>query len=703
MLFAEHRAIPASKVQIANGSLPGSTILQFAIFVLQVSIMLPSAARGEEPLVDREQAAIQAAADSLADSVVQIRTIGGFDSLRAAMLADGPTSGLVISPDGYVVSSAFNFIQQPASIVITFASGKQAPAELVATDHSRMLVLLKASGVADLPVPKFTPAADIRPGQWAIAVGRTFRPDRTNLSVGIVSAVGRMFGKVIQTDADVSTANYGGPLVDIHGQVLGLIVPIAPQGASQVAGAEWYDSGIGFAVPLASIADRLERMKTGEDQRPGILGVGLLPKNPHASPATAATVRPDSPAGRAGIKKGDRMIEVNGKPVRTQTDLRFALGPLYGGDTVRIVAKRGDERLERTVTLAGELPAFRHAYLGILPMRDAQPADVESKEDRQAAAANDGPAHQSDSTNGGSNGILVRMPCEGSPAAQAGIRPGDRILRINQSEIQSIDDAIQALNNVAPGGEVELRRAGQGEVASIRLTAARMPTTVPNELPPAYLKTTETPAQDGTIDELKMPEFPHTCKLYVPASHQAGRPQGILLWLHSSGEADTDELIADWRGICDRDSLLLVVPDSAESGGWERTELEFLRRLLERVVAQYKVDRRRVVVFGQQRGGAMAWLFGLSNREMLRGIATSASALPRQIRVPPNEPAQRLAVFASIPPGKDAAALQIADGLQKVSEAGYAVTTASAAWGSGLPTQAQRDELARWIDTLDRF
>ena len=86
----------------------------------------------------------------VADSVVQIRTIGGLEEVDRTLLASGPTTGLVISPDGWIVSSAFNFVQQPASILVTFANGEQAPAELVAKDHSRMLVLLKAQGVSGL-------------------------------------------------------------------------------------------------------------------------------------------------------------------------------------------------------------------------------------------------------------------------------------------------------------------------------------------------------------------------------------------------------------------------------------------------------------------------------------------------------------------------------------------------------------------------
>jgi poly(3-hydroxybutyrate) depolymerase len=176
-----------------------------------------------------------------------------------------------------------------------------------------------------------------------------------------------------------------------------------------------------------------------------------------------------------------------------------------------------------------------------------------------------------------------------------------------------------------------------------------------------------------------------------------------LLWLHAPGEADVDELLRQWQAICDRDGVLLIVPTAAETGRWERTELEYLRRLVERVIAQYKVDPHRVVVYGHDGGGAMAWLLGLSNRDLFRGIATSAAPLPRQIRVPQNEPAQRLAVFAAIPPNKDAALAQIADGLQKLAEAGYTVTTVTTAGDAAQLSDTHCDELARWIDTLDRF
>ncbi len=699
--------------------------LHFAICILQSAIAASAIAQSEAntSLVTREEAALRAAAEHVAESVVQIRTVGGLDHVDRTVLADGPTTGLIVSADGYIVSSAFNFVQQPASILVTFASGKQAPAELVATDHSRMIVLLKATGVDGLPVPQAAPKEEIKVGQWAVAVGRTFRVDRLNVSVGIVSALGRMYGKAIQTDADVSVANYGGPLVDIQGRVLGVLVPMAPQATSEVAGVEWYDSGIGFAAPMRSIHERIDQLKKGDDLRAGLLGVGLEPQNPHAAPAILAAVRPDSPAGKAGLRKGDRIVEVNGEAIETQTDLRFALGPRYGGDKVRIVARRGDDRFDREIELVGELPPFRHAFLGILPMRDVAGATAN-------VTRNDESQEQNDSTSDAANseaqskdtaakddddgqadavetGILVRMVYSGSPAEAAAVRPGDRILKVNEAKVNSIEDAITELDNAAAGSEVALHITRETKPLDLKLTAARLPTSVPAELPPAHQQApdasdNEANKRDGETRELKLPEFPQQCRVYVPASNDPGRPLGLLMWLHAPGEANAEEVIQLWKPLCDRYGILLVLPAAADPARWERTELEYLGHLMERVLMEYKTDSRRVVVGGQDGGGAMAWLLGFSGRHLFRGIAAAAAPLPRQTKVPPNEPTLRLAIFAAVPSDKDTA-LQVAMGLQSLSEAGYPVTAVTTANKEGRLSEADRDQLTRWIDMLDRF
>ncbi|MEX2187333.1 MAG: PDZ domain-containing protein [Pirellulales bacterium] len=649
-------------------------------------------------LASTEESAIRAAVARVADSVVQIRTIGGLEEVDRTLLPDGPTTGLVISPDGWIVSSALNFVQQPASILVTFASGEQAPAELVAKDHSRMLVLVKAQGVSGLAVPELVPADEIRVGQWAIAVGRTFRADRPNISVGIVSALDRMFGKVMQTDADVSTANYGGPLVDIRGRVYGVVVPIAPQSTSEIAGAEWYDSGIGFAVPLASLDAPLERMKQGHDQRAGVMGIGLAAENAHDSPAEFATVLPTSPAGKAGFKKGDQVTEIDGRTIRTQTDLRFALGTKYAGDKVRVTAKRGEQELKQTIELVGELEPFRHAFLGILPLRsETEPEKAAGKkDDKQEVDSN--------------AGVVVRMVYPGSPAAAAGIQPGDRIVKIDDSETNNIKAAIDAMNNVMPAADVAVRLVRNGKPIDLSLNTDRLPTSIAGDLPPAYAAPVGAAADakkdaallEMKLQDLKLAEFPETCRIYVPPSLAAGRPAGVLLWLHAPGEPPSEELFHEWQSICDRDGLLLVAPSSSDASRWERTELEYLRRLSERVVADYRVDPRRVVVFGQEGGGAMAYLLALVSRDLFNGVATTAAALPRTVDPPNAQPTARLAIFAGLPTDSSRLA-QAQLGLKKLSDAGYPVTAATIANPDGDLSAAEREQLARWIDSLDRF
>ena len=135
-----------------------------------------------------EQAAFAAAVDRVAPAVVQIETVGGLERVEGVLLGTGPTTGLAVDPDGYIISSAFNFIGKPASILVRLPDGARKPARLVATDHARMLVLLKIEAERPLPVCEIAPRRQMRVGQWTIAVGRTFPGDRPNMAVGILSA-----------------------------------------------------------------------------------------------------------------------------------------------------------------------------------------------------------------------------------------------------------------------------------------------------------------------------------------------------------------------------------------------------------------------------------------------------------------------------------------------------------------------------------
>src|SRR5262245_34030479 len=313
-----------------------------ALLVSLIWVAFSCIARAQEDPQQQEEQAIRAAVEKVAPSVVKIETIGGLERVGKVLVSTGPTTGLVVSEDGYVISSAFNFIQQPTSILVTLPGGGRAAAKIVARDKSRMLVLLKVNTPETLPVPAAAPRSEMTVGQWGIAVGRTYEQSGPNISVGIVSATNRIWSMAIQTDAKISPANYGGPLIDIEGRVLGVLVPLSPQkGGGEVAGAEWYDSGIGFAVPLVDVFERLPALKSGKDLHPGVMGISLVPGDPYSLPAELAAAQAGSPAYKAGLRAGDTIVELDSTKIERQSQLKHALGPRYAGDKVSVVYTRG--------------------------------------------------------------------------------------------------------------------------------------------------------------------------------------------------------------------------------------------------------------------------------------------------------------------------------------------------------------------------
>ncbi|MGN6134508.1 MAG: S1C family serine protease, partial [Aureliella sp.] len=173
-------------------------------------------------LLAQEQAAFASAAAAVSPSVVQIETFGGLERVGKELISDGPTTGTIVGKEGWIISSMYSFRQQPASILVSLSDGSRLPAKIVARDTSRELVLLKIDAKTELPEPTACPIDQLSVGQWAIGLGRTFDREAVSQSVGILSALGRAYGKAVQTDAKVSPVNYGGPLVDLQGRVIGI-------------------------------------------------------------------------------------------------------------------------------------------------------------------------------------------------------------------------------------------------------------------------------------------------------------------------------------------------------------------------------------------------------------------------------------------------------------------------------------------------
>ena len=333
-----------------------SWLTALAVVAIALSPALPSA--GAADLAHLEQQAMQAAVDRVAESVVRIQSVGGTAQVEGVTLGEGPCTGLVVSPDGLIISSRFNFARQPTSILVELPEGGPLAARLLGTDTSRGLVLLKVDlpeGAAALTVPAVAPVEAAVPGAWALAIGRALDVRELNLSVGVVSAIQRIWGKAIQTDAKVSPSNYGGPLVDIHGRVLGLLVPLSPAREGDLAGSEWYDSGIGFAIPYAYIQKVLPRLRAGENLRPGFMGLSLRGDgNLFGIPPQVQATHPDSPAAQAGLQVDDKILAVDGMAVTNIAQLKYQIKPRFAGDQIRLTVLRKEEQRTHELSLAEE-------------------------------------------------------------------------------------------------------------------------------------------------------------------------------------------------------------------------------------------------------------------------------------------------------------------------------------------------------------
>ncbi len=640
-------------------------------------VLAPSSARADDdPELLMEQT-IRRAVEKVAPSIVRIETFGGLERVGRVLVGTGPTTGLAVTADGYVLSSAFNFVNKPTSILVSQSSGKRAAAQIVARDESRMLVLLKVNADESYVVPSTVPRSDLQVGQTAIALGRTYPQSPPNISVGIVSATNRIWGKAIQTDAKISPSNYGGPLIDLEGRVMGVLVPLSPKAQGEVAGAEWYDSGIGFAVPLDELLRQLDKMKKGEDLQPGILGISLKKGNMFADPAEIGACQGNSPAAKAGLKKGDRIVEVDGIPIERQSELKHALGPRYAGEKVKVIAMRGDERVEALVELTDKLDPYEHPFLGILPRRDSA---------------------------GEQKGAVVRYVYSGSPADEAGIRTGDRVTHFGGAEVPdgpSLQEMIATIDTEKPA-DVKYERDGTSNEVAVELGS--LPDEVPAELPPAHEETESAGEQGPQVGEveIKLPEEKNECVAYVPEKYHPDVPHGVLIWLHAPGGFDQETLIRQWKSSCDETGLILLAPKSADPQKWQRTEADFVHKALEDLMSNYHVDRTRIVVAGYQGGASLAYLVGFTHQELIRGIAAVDAALPARTRAPANDPILRLAFYTTTAE-KSPLAPRIDAGVKQLRSMKYPVTVRSQGDFARELNKEEQAELVRWIDTLDRI
>ncbi|TWT45665.1 putative serine protease HtrA [Phycisphaerae bacterium RAS1] len=320
---------------------------------------LPAGARAAAD----EALAFRHALQSMAPSIVRIDTVGGAlpvasdggdhaPSAPAFRVGDGPTTGVIWSEDGLIITSSFNFQRDPAVITVTLADGRRYVAKLLARDSVARLALLRIDA-SNLAPARRRAIADVRPAQWILTAGFGYGSSQPAISVGVVSALNRLSGLAVQLDAKTSPANYGGPAFDIDGQLIGICVPSAGRDEAQSAGVEWYDSGIGFAVTNDYIEQRIPRLAGGADIRRGMLGISFEADDPVVGQAAASgparlaaglkMVSIEGAAAQAaGLQEGDVLTHLDGQPIARLLQLRRTLARKAAGDEVTLTFLRDE-------------------------------------------------------------------------------------------------------------------------------------------------------------------------------------------------------------------------------------------------------------------------------------------------------------------------------------------------------------------------
>jgi serine protease Do len=338
-------------------------------------------------------------------------------------------SGVIIHERGYIVTNA-HVIAQTSDVQITFADGATAPAQVVAIDAEHDLAVLCVRVGRPLPAIRLGRSNDLMVGETVVAIGNPLGLQHT-VTAGIISALGRelifsprlTYRNLIQTDAAINPGNSGGPLLNVNAELIGINTAI--RGDAQ---------NVGFAIPVDQLWQLLPQMLDIERRERVRFGLRV-----GGADNVVTAVRADSPAQKAGLKPGDRVVRFNGQPLANAIDYYVHLLNHKPGDVVRLTLERSGRRVEVEVPLQ-EIPlpdgaALARARLGV------QLVEIPARLRRLHPFLKDA-------------GLLVDSVISRGPAARAGIRAGDVILGVDGCVVSSLTAVGLVLEGVRPGEEM---------------------------------------------------------------------------------------------------------------------------------------------------------------------------------------------------------------------------------------------------------
>jgi serine protease Do len=421
-------------------------------------------------------ASFEALAAQVGSSTVQVLA-SGLVVEPDVPAGDGPAerrrasgSGVILDASGYVMTN-YHVVQGARRVQVVLASrqtgasivkarGKTVDASVVGVDEETDLALLKVNGVALAPLPLGDSDA-LRPGQLVFAFGSPLGLDNT-VTMGVVSAVGRQLEPddpmvYIQTDAPINPGSSGGPLVDANGRIVGINTLILSQGGG--------NEGLGFAAPSNIVRAVYEQLKDYGRVRRGTIGAvvqSITPALadglglPQESGALVADVDADGPGGKGGLKIGDIVVVLDGKPIENGRQFDVNLYRRAAGSMANLEVLRGTERLRFAVAVDerhddplrfSELVTREQhlvAKLGVLAISLSD----RLREDLGLGAAD--------------TGALVAARAS-ETAAEYGIQPGDLIVAVNKTRVHGLDGLRQALAKLPARAACALQVLRQGQ------------------------------------------------------------------------------------------------------------------------------------------------------------------------------------------------------------------------------------------------
>jgi serine protease Do len=359
-------------------------------------------------------------------------------------------SGFVFSDKGCILTN-HHVVGDADKITVKLSDGRQFQAELIGSDPMSDVAIIKIEGGRNLPVLPLGDSDELEVGEWVMAVGNPFGLSHT-LTVGVVSAKGRTsvgisdYEDFIQTDAAINPGNSGGPLISMEGKAVGINSAIFTRSGGYM--------GIGFAIPInmvKAIKDQL--IAEGRVSR-GYLGVSIQNitaelKESFDLKASAGVlindVTKDSPADKAGLKRGDVLAEFNGRKIENTGQLRNLVALTNPGTRVDMTVIRNGKKIE----LSAKIGTLENAGMpGVTQNEVIEKLGFAVQDLTEELARQFGYESK--------HGVLISQVFSGTPARQAGLRPGMLIVEVNKKGVHNTEDFYKELNESIKAGKILL-------------------------------------------------------------------------------------------------------------------------------------------------------------------------------------------------------------------------------------------------------